>query len=190
MLEDGQIYVVVDIETDGPVPELYSMLSLAAVATTEKEEIDSFYEKTLPLKGALQHPSAMAWWKTQPEAWQEVTTDAQSADKVLKDFSKWLNSLGKAPIFVAHPLAFDYPFITWYLWKFAGKNPFANIEGTPKALDLSSFIAGKFNLSLDSSKRTKLPKWMKDGMPEHSHNALEDAKGYGVILRNVLLKEV
>ncbi len=58
---DNQIYVVVDIEADGPVAGLYSMLSIGAVATTKDEETSSFYRTILPLEGAAQEPSTMEW---------------------------------------------------------------------------------------------------------------------------------
>lgn len=186
MIEESQVYIVVDIEADGPVPGLFSMLSLGAVATTDEREISSFYQKILPLSGASQEPSTMAWWKTQPEAWAEVNSDAKPAHKVMSDFVEWLDGLGKKPMFVAHPVSFDYTFVSWYLWKFTGGNPFVNGFSAPVALDMSSFIAGKFGLSYSDSMRSNLPEWMRLGMPEHSHNALDDAKGFSVILRNVL----
>jgi DNA polymerase III alpha subunit (gram-positive type) len=189
MIDDDQIYVVVDIEADGPVAGLYSMLSLGAVATTKDKEVSSFYRKIFPLDGASQNPSTMEWWKSQPEAWREVTTDAQSADAVINEFCEWIESLGREAVFVAHPVAFDYAMVSWYLWKFAGRNPFAGEEGDSRTLDLSSFIAGKYDLTLDNAKRKNLPDQLTQGMPEHSHNALDDAKGYGVILRNVLINK-
>jgi DNA polymerase III alpha subunit (gram-positive type) len=186
MIEDDQIYVVVDIETDGPVAGLYSMLSLGAVATTKEEEVSSFYRKTLPLEGAAQEPSTMEWWKTQPEAWREVTTDAQPAVVVMNEFCEWVEGLGKKPVFVAHPVAFDYAVVSWYLWKFVNKDPFTNEKGASRTLDITSFIAGKYNRNLENSKRTRLPESLTKGMPEHSHNALDDARGFAVVLRNVL----
>lgn len=186
MIDDDQVYIVVDVETDGPVAGLYSMLSIGAIATTAQSEVSSFYRKLEPLPEASQDPSTMAWWKTQPEAWQEVTSDTQAPDKVMNDFCGWLDTLGKKPIFVAHPVAFDYAVVSWYLWKFCGHNPFTNEQGASLTLDLSSFIAGKFNLKLNMASRKMLPEWMKQGMPEHSHNALEDAKGFATILRTTL----
>ena len=186
MIEDDEIYIAVDIETDGPVPGLYSMISLAAVATTESKEVDSFYCKLVPLEGASQDPRTMAWWKTEPEAWQEVTSDAQSANEAMAEFCKWLDGLGKKPVFVAHPISFDYSFVSWYLWKFTNRNPFADLEAAARTLDITSFIAGKFSRILNESKRKKFPDWVSRGMPEHSHNALDDARGYAVVLRNVL----
>lgn len=186
MIDDDHIYIVADIEADGPVAGLYSMLSLGAVATTKDKEVGNFYRTIEPIEGAVQDPSTMAWWKTQPKAWQEVTTDSQPAVKVMAEFCQWLQQFNKKLVFVAHPVAFDYSIVSWYLWKFAGRNPFAGKTGAVVTLDLSSFIAGKYNLELTKAHRQHLPTWMKAGMPEHSHNAMEDARGYGVILRNIL----
>ncbi|HSX17864.1 MAG TPA: 3'-5' exoribonuclease [Candidatus Saccharimonadales bacterium] len=186
MLNNDQIYIVVDIETDGPVPGLYSMLSIGAVATTANEELSSFYRKVLRVEGATQHFPTMKWWKTQPEAWEEVTSEAQPAEVVIKDFCSWLDSIGKIPVFVAHPVGFDYAFVSWYLWKFANKNPFTTTTGASKTLDLPSFISGRLKLDLNMSERKKLSSPLTTGMPDHSHKAIDDARGFGVILRNVL----
>lgn len=186
MKDSNQVYIVVDIEADGPVAGLYSMLSIGAVAMTKEREIDSFYRTLKPIEGAQQDASTMAWWQTQPEAWKEVTTNAQPAKIVMRDFAHWVEGCGVRPAFVAHPIAFDYAVVSWYLWKFNGRNPFADEHGATLTLDLSSYIAGKYGLVLGRAHRKYLPDWMKKGMPAHSHNAMEDARGYGVILRNVL----
>lgn len=186
MLDDNQIYVAVDIEADGPVPGLFSMLSIGAVATTKDSEISRFYRKILPLKGAGQNPNTMKWWKTQPEAWAEVTADAENPEKVMVDFSGWLEKLGKTPIFVAHPIAFDYTFVSYYLYKFTDKNPFTNSTDNPKTLDLKSYISAKYNKKIDESTANKLPKVLLKGSPEHSHKAINDAIGYASVLRNIL----
>lgn len=40
MLDDDQLYVIVDIETDGPVPGLYSMLSIGAIANVNGDKTE------------------------------------------------------------------------------------------------------------------------------------------------------
>jgi DNA polymerase III alpha subunit (gram-positive type) len=185
MLNDDQIYVIVDIETDGPVPGLYSMLSIGAVASTAEKEVTSFYRKVLPYEKAGQDSDTMEWWKSQPEAWKEVTADALSPEVVMKEFFDWIDALNAKPIFVAHPVGFDYVFVSWYLHKFA-QNPFEDYSGVIRILDLPSFAAGKLNIPLSKSARPQLPDPLKIGMPEHSHKAIDDARGYGVILRNLL----
>ena len=187
MLDDDQIYVVVDIENNGPTPGLYSMLAIGATATTKDNETATFYRTILPIEGAAEHPDTMSWWKTQPEAWEEVTKDAESAEIVMNDFCKWLNELNAEPVFVAHPIAVDYTFVSWYLYKFVGTNPFANNKADILlTLDLRSFVSGKFNRTLNNSRRSQLPESLTKGMPEHTHNAMEDSQGYAVILRNIL----
>lgn len=86
MLEDNQIYIVVDIEINGMVAGEHSILSIGAVASTKDTEVDSFYKKLLPLEDLTTDPETMAWWKTQPEAWQEATTDAEPAADVIAAF--------------------------------------------------------------------------------------------------------
>src|SRR5260370_1404660 len=106
MLEEDQIYIVVDIEGNGPVPGQYSMLSLGAAAMTNEQEIDTFYQKLQPLTNAKQDPATMTWWQTQPEAWQEVTKDAQLPERVMQQFEDWVKSFQKTPVFVAQPVAY------------------------------------------------------------------------------------
>lgn len=186
MLEDNQIYIIVDIELNGLVPGKHSMISIGAVASTEDQELDSFYKKLLPLDDLFTAPETMSWWKTQPKAWEEVNTGAEPASIVIEEFREWVESFGKSPIFVASPLVLDYPFIKWYLHKFGGKQLFEDSTPTQRTLDLASYTAGKLDIPLSVSRRMQLSTEITQGMPEHSHKAIDDARGYGVILRNVL----
>jgi DNA polymerase III alpha subunit (gram-positive type) len=185
MLEDNQIYIIVDIELNGLVPGQHSIISIGAVASTVDQEVDSFYKKLLPLDDLSTAPETMDWWKTQPEAWQEVNTDAEPAATVIEAFREWVESFGKSPVFVASPLVLDYPFIKWYLHKFGGEQLFEDSEPVQRTLDLASFTAGKLNIPLARARRMQLPPEITQGMPEHSHKAIDDARGYGAILRNV-----
>ena len=189
--DEDQVFIAVDIEANGTAPGFNSLLSIGAVATTRDKEISQFYEKLKPLDELESSPETMVWWQTQPEAWAEVTANARPAAEVITDFLTWVTQY-KKPAFVAHPTVFDYAFIEWYLTKFTNKTPFkSNEKGVfwMNVLDLQSYISGKFGLSIFSAHRKNMPAWMQQGMPEHTHNALDDARGYGVILRNVLKKE-
>lgn len=186
MLEDNQIYIIVDIELDGQMPGKHSILSIGAVASTMEKEVGSFYKKLQPLEELSADPDTMAWWKTQPEAWQEVTADAEPAAAVMEAFREWVKSFSKAPVFVASPLILDYPFIKWYLDRFGDEQLFEDFEPVQRTLDLTSFTAGKLNIPLARARRMQLPPEITKGMPGHSHKAIDDAIGYGAILRNVL----
>jgi DNA polymerase III epsilon subunit-like protein len=186
VLEKNQIYTIVDIELNGLMPGEHSILSIGAVACTEDQEVGSFYKKLQPLEGLSADPATMEWWKTQPEAWQEVNTAAEPAAVVMEAFRKWVKSFDKSPVFVASPLILDYPFIKWYLHRFGGEQLFEDFGPVQRTLDLASFTAGKLDIPLARARRMQLPPEITQGMPEHSHRAIDDASGYGVILRNVL----
>ena len=65
-----EIFVSTDVETDGPIPGTYSMLSLGSAAyLADKTLVSTFYANLETLPGAAEHPETMKWWKTQPRAW-------------------------------------------------------------------------------------------------------------------------
>jgi DNA polymerase III alpha subunit (gram-positive type) len=188
MINENQIFVVVDIENDGPAVGLNSMLSLAAVATTPQKEIARFYRKLQPLQDAKRDPDTTSWWNKHPEAWQEVNTDAEPASKVIIDFYNWVMELGLEPIFVSNPIGLDYTFVSWYLFQFAPDNPFIGEKNDIRTLDIRSYVAGKFNFTYDNSSRLKWPTWLIEDMPKHTHKAIDDAAGYAFILRKIIKK--
>ena len=64
------IYVVCDIEADGPIPGPYSMISFGAVAVNQSgKNFGEFETNLLPLENASPHPVIMKWFnKHHPEA--------------------------------------------------------------------------------------------------------------------------
>ena len=173
MISDSQIFIVVDIEADGPAVGLNSMLSLAAVATTEKEEVSRFYRKLVMLPDAYVDPNVTEWWNEHQEAWKEATTDPQPPELVMTEFYNWVTGLGREAIFVSNPISLDYTFVSWYLSRFAPANPFKNEKNSIRTLDIKSYVAGKFGFTFDNSRRIHWPKELTKDMPEHTHNELD-----------------
>lgn len=70
------VYIVTDIEVDGPWPGPNSMRSFASVALTHSGQTLGEFEGVLEsLPGAAPNPDTYAWFQTQPEAWAAATTD-------------------------------------------------------------------------------------------------------------------
>lgn len=68
-----RIFVVTDIETDGPAPGPNSMIAFASVAVTAAgRQIDEFEAVLEPLPHAQPDPGTSAWWATQPLEVQEA----------------------------------------------------------------------------------------------------------------------
>lgn len=186
MISDSQVFIVVDIEADGPAVGLHSMLSIAAVATTDTQEVSRFYRKLTRLPDASPDPSTTEWWKENPDAYAEATSDPCPPEQVMTEFYHWIIGLGREAIFVSNPVSLDYTFVSWYLFRFAPGNPFKNEKNGIRALDLKSYVAGKYGLPFEKAKRVHWPEDVTEGMPEHTHNALDDAQGYAVVLRNLI----
>jgi hypothetical protein len=135
-----EIYVSIDIETDGPCPGLNSMLALGAAAFDDEGNMAGTWYSTLePLTGAEANAETIAWWQTQPEAWEEVCRNQKDPADAMKHFARWCEALKRAGtlIPVAKPAGFDYPFVLYYLHLFAGRNPLGIA-----CLDLRSYTAG------------------------------------------------
>jgi DNA polymerase III alpha subunit (gram-positive type) len=176
MQTGDEIYVSTDIETDGPSPGHYSMLSLGSAAFRLDRTVLGTFERNLELlPGARQHPAHMDWWATQPDAWAACRRDLQPPARAMAEYLEWARSLPGQPIFVAHPVEFDYTFVAWYLHEFTGEDPFAG------ALDLPSYAMAVLRQPLTRSRKPYMPReWFDPSLP-HTHRALDDALGHAML---------
>ncbi|HEV2913182.1 MAG TPA: 3'-5' exoribonuclease [Pyrinomonadaceae bacterium] len=177
-----EIFVSTDVETDGPIPGLYSMLSLGSAAfLADKTLVSTFYANLATLPGATTNPETMKWWKTQPRAWEACRVDPQPPQTVMHEYVDWLKRLPGQPVFVAYPVAFDYMFVQWYLINFTGESPFSYV-----ALDIKTFAWALLKTDFhETTKAVMPPRWF-DRQPELTHHALEDAKDQGRLFCNML----
>jgi hypothetical protein len=133
-----EIFVSIDIETDGPAPGLNSMLALGAAAFAEDEtELGTWYATLRPLAEARQNPETMAWWQTQLAAWTEVTRNRQLAPDAIPHFASWCEALPGKPVAVGWPIAFDFAYVNYYCHLFADRNPLGF-----SGLDIRSYANG------------------------------------------------
>src|SRR4051812_25880643 len=97
-----EIYISTDVETDGPIPGRYSMLSFGSAAyTAEKALLSTFSANLTTLPDAISDDKTMAWWLTQPAAWQACRADQQQPALAMQNYLVWLKSLPGRPVFVA-----------------------------------------------------------------------------------------
>lgn len=139
-----ELYISIDIETDGPAPGHNSMLSLGAAAfLREGVMLDTWYRKIEPLAGAVRNDETMEFWKQNPEAWKEANSEQQSPWLAMELFASWCEEVGKTHklVAVAWPAAFDFAFVNYYLWRFAERNPLGFA-----CLDIRSYANGMFKV--------------------------------------------
>jgi hypothetical protein len=177
----GEIYVSTDIEADGPVPGIHSMLSLGSAAFHgDKTLIGTFAANLATLPGAQGHPKTMEWWQTQPAAWVACRSDPRDPAVVMLEYVSWVKSLPGKPVFVGYPAAFDFGFVHWYLIRFAGESPFGH-----SALDIKSYAMALLGTAYRESVKGNMPRGWFDDLP-HTHVALDDAKEQGALFCNML----
>jgi len=175
-----EIYISVDIETSGPNPGNYAILSIGACTITEPKK--SFYIELKPdAEGFL--PESLAISGLSLKTLKE--TGSHPKDAMLK-FSQWIKNVvpeGSQPVFTAFNAPFDWMFINDYFHRYLGYNPFGH-----KALDIKALYMGlrKTNWLETSYHAIIKETGHKIAL---SHHALEDAIMQAKIFK-ILLDEI
>ena len=152
-------YIMVDIESDGPIPGDYSMISFGAVLVDEQLN-KTFYGKCKPISNKF-IPEALAvsgFSREETMAFDDPAT-------VMKSFAGWVNKVAKdRPVFLSDNNGFDWMFICWYFHHFTGSNPFGF-----SSQNLGSLYKGLVQDTFQNFKHLRRTR--------HTHNPVDDARG-------------
>lgn len=182
------IYVVTDIEADGLVPGENSMMSFASVAVDEAGTQYGTFEAVLsPLDGAKPNPVTLAWFQTVPAAYAAATLDPKPPAHVMAAFEAWVRHLPGRAVFAAHPVIFDGLWIDYYLRRFSGHPLFQPFEADRlfhgHALCIRALAIGALWPNVPDAGSYPAD-WL--GNHEHTHRAVDDARGYAHLLNYLL----
>lgn len=179
-----EIYISIDVETDGPIPGPHSMLSLGAVAfDASGTELGCWYANFDLLEGAQAHPETQAFWAQNPATYDLTRVNTESPESAMKSFSEWVSSLPGKPVAVAAPAGFDFTWVYWYLIRFTGGSPFSF-----SCVDVKTMVMTMLKLPYRASTKRAWRKSWQSGLP-HTHHALSDAREQGVSFC-LMLKEL
>jgi len=160
-------YVVVDVESDGPIPAEFSMVCFGAVIFDDQLD-KNFFGKTRPISDRFISEALAVSGFT-----REQHLSFEDPKSVMEHFAAWLTQHTKGrPVFVSDNVAFDWQFINYYFHRFLGHNPFG-FSGRR----IGDLYAG---LVKDASKATE---WKKYRVTAHTHNPVDDARGNAEALR-------
>jgi hypothetical protein len=183
-----EIYISADIETDGPVPGRFSMLSfgLAAVATFDGEKLRR-----------LDTRAHAAYWELKPVTpnfdSEALAVNGLDRDRLartgldpyeaMRGAAQWVEGVAgrHRPVLVAYPVAFDWLFLHWYFETYAQRSPF----GHGSCLDIRSVYVGASGATFSGSSKTQIPDALKPSAA-HTHHALDDAIEQGQLFLNIL----
>lgn len=178
-----ELYLSVDVEADGPIPGVNSMLSFgAAVFNDQKQLISTFSSNLELLPGATPDPETSEWWKGHPEAYAATREDTQSPLSAMTEFETWCRqNFQEQLVFVGYPASYDFMFLYWYFHRFLGRMPPFGFN----ALDIKTMAMGLLNLPFKKTVKASMPKDWFDPNP-HTHIALDDAIEQGRLFCNML----
>lgn len=165
-------HVVLDVESDGPCPGLYNMISFGLVCVGDPAS--RFLGEVAPVVDNAGIPGA----REVSGVTFEVQKGFRPAETVMKEAKAWLDENvdpGKRPIFWSDNPAFDWQFWNWYCCKFIGANP-AGFS----ARRIGDLDAGRRGEPLNTSA------FRKRRATAHTHNPVDDARGNAEALRWIL----
>jgi DNA polymerase III epsilon subunit-like protein len=168
MINDTDLlsYISVDIETSGPYPAQYSLLSIGACTLLEPRQ--TFYAELQPDNTGVD-PQALAISGLEPPQLAETGLAPKVA---MARFESWVKNAipqGIQPVFLAFNAPFDWMFISDYFYRYLGVQPFGHT-----ALDIKAYYMGMFGVSWpETSMKYISQKYLDDRYL--SHNALQDA---------------
>lgn len=182
------VYFSADVETDGPIPGPYSLLSFALVYAGRFDGIRferpasldrTFYRELRPISDLFE-PEAL---KVNGLDRDRLIREGEAPESVMTVAGEWIRSLAidGQPVLVAYPLAFDWAWLYWYFVRFSKHgSPFEH----SRCFDIKTAFAVKTRRPIAESGRSQL-------LPDlaskrvHTHHALDDAKEQAEIFANL-----
>lgn len=158
-----ETYISVDVETAGPIPGTYSLLSIGACVVGQVSE--SFYVELQPITQSF-IPEAM---KIVGRPLEDFSRTGHTPEEAMKLFRDWITSKDPSPVFVGFNATFDWSFVNWYFHTYLGDNPFG-IGG----IDIKAYYMGIAGCTWEDTRSSRIPAEFK-GNSRHTHNALDDA---------------
>jgi hypothetical protein len=172
------VYFSADVETDGPIPGPFSILSFALVFagkfdgthfTAPDNYKQSFYCELKPISNDFQ-PEAL---RVNGLDRDRLIKEGQSPEKAMTEAAQWIKQItaDAKPILVAYPLSFDWSWLYWYFTKFSAiGSPFNH----SLCFDIKTAFAVKAGVPISEAAKSKLLPNLRP-QSRHTHHALEDA---------------
>src|ERR1043165_4454701 len=156
----SELYISVDIETNGSVPSKNAMLSFGAAAVRGDEVVATFSRNLILPEDTEPDPETMQdFWGRFPKAYESTRTDLVSPELALGDFCRWARELRKEdeiPVFMAYPLTFDFSWMYFYGMKYAPREWWGTFSF--HGLDIKTYAMAAMNSLYTYSAKKYWPK--------------------------------
>jgi hypothetical protein len=183
------VYISADVETDGPIPGRFSMLSFGfAVAgrfdgtrfARTDPESETFYRELRPISDQFDPETAAVSGLDRAD----LVVHGMAPERAMTEASEWVRAVsdGGTPVLVAYPKSFDWSWLWWYFVAYAvGGSPFR----FSNCFDIKTAVALKLGRPIALSGASRLPAELRSHRV-HSHHALADAVEQAEVFANLL----
>lgn len=185
-------YFSADVETDGPIPGVFSILSFALVyaGTFDGDRFERppdyrcvLYKELKPISGNFQLDALRVNGLDR----ERLCIEGESAELAMTEASLWVRQVAGVaePVLVAYPLSFDWSWLYWYFVRFSAEgSPF----GYSHCFDIKTAFAVKASIPVSKAGRSMLDPSLRP-VHEHTHHAVDDAIAQAEIFANVFTWE-
>jgi hypothetical protein len=176
--DPADIYFSADVETDGPIPGPFSILSFALVYAGRFDGSGferphdfqlTFYRELKPISNEFE-PEAL---RVNGLDRDRLMRTGEAPERAMTDASLWVRQIAQSDraVLVAYPLSFDWSWLYWYFVRFSAEgSPF----GYSRCFDIKTAVAIKEHITIGQAGRSQLTPALRSHR-SHSHNALDDA---------------
>lgn len=181
-------YFSADVETDGPIPGPFSILSFAIVYAGHFDGIQfkrpenysrTIYKELTPISENFE-PEAL---RVNGLDRERLIREGEAPDLAMTEASKWVREQARSarPVLVAYPLSFDWTWLYWYFIRFSA-------DGSPfdysQCFDIKTAFAVKARIPISAAGRSRVHPSLFSQRP-HTHHALGDAIEQAEIFANI-----
>lgn len=174
--ERPEVLISIDIESAGPTPREFPMLSIGACLVDDPEQ--GFYIELQPDAPGVDH-RALAVGGLVPA---ELAESGTAPGLAMAQFEEWVQSVvpeGSVAVFVGFNASFDWMFVADYFQRYLGRNPFGHAS-----LDIKAYFLGAFGGTWAGTSMKHLAPRYLEGR-QLSHNALADARDQAELFRAI-----
>lgn len=176
-MNETATFISIDVETAGPNPGSYSLLSIGACLVSKPDK--TFYCELQPVTDACIEEALQVSKLDMDELKRNGLLPAEA----MQQFAGWIASIAPAdrkPVFVAFNAPFDWMFVTDYFHRYLGYNPFGH-----KALDIKAYFMGLTGVPWEEAGFSQVTEYFNIQHPL-THNALQDAIDQAEVFRKML----
>lgn len=171
-----EVFISVDVETAGPIPGEFSILSIGACLV---EDAAATFECQLK---PINDNADQAALEVTGLSLDRLRDTGLEPGVAMTSFGAWVREAaeGATPVFVGFNAPFDWSFVNYYFHRFTGHNPFGFT-----ALDIKALWMGVSGCSWAGTRSSRIAEEVKPKL-RGDHDALHDARYQAELFRLTL----